>query len=172
MTNINKLVKNSYKIHRWDSVLFNNSVDPVPVIYLKPDNNLLKFASDNKNAILVEINGTNSIYDKKRIAGLWYKTSDIPHYRPNFFENTGLYVIVLQAPWHSYPDCLGDCNIFGLVGGVPVSSIEDNMDLNGLDNLTTVGEKQKLPSVTGLSNTAMIGILLGIIVLIVIVYSV
>lgn len=116
----------TYKIHRWDSVLFaNKGMNPIPtpIIYVKPDADLLKFAKDNSDALLVKLHAPGSIYDKKRVTGVWAKSSMIPNCRAHFFEKTELYVIVLQAPWHGYPDCLGDCEVFGLTGGVPAKTI-------------------------------------------------
>jgi len=161
-----------YKIHRWDSVLFGNSTDPTPIIYVKPDAELLQFAHDNKNALLIELNSTNSIYDKKRVTGLWYKSSEIPNgCRPNFFDKTGLYVIVLQAPWHGYPDCLGDCSIFGLTGGIPVETIKEYTKQRNLVDLTTL-EKGKTIGSRSLPVSAIVGILLGFLVLFALIYYV
>jgi hypothetical protein len=116
----------TYKIHRWDAVIFaNKGMNPIPtpIIYVKPDDELIKFANDNSNALLVKLHTPGSIYDNKRVTGVWSKSSMIPNCREHFFEKTELYVIVLQAPWHGYPDFLGDCEIFGLKG-VPVKKIK------------------------------------------------
>uniref|UniRef100_A0A6C0JMJ4 Uncharacterized protein n=1 Tax=viral metagenome TaxID=1070528 RepID=A0A6C0JMJ4_9ZZZZ len=116
----------TYKIHRWDSVIFaNKGMNPIPtpIIYVKPDDELLKFAKDNSDALLVKLHAPGSIYDQKRVTGVWAKSSMIPNCREHYFEKTKLYVIVLQAPWHGYPDCLGECEIFGLTGGIPVKEI-------------------------------------------------
>lgn len=115
----------TYKIHRWDAVLFGDSTDPTPIIYIKPDDTLLNFAKTNKKALLVEFVVPDTIYDTKRVTGIWSKSSDIPNCREVFFEKTKLYVIVLQAPWHGYPKCLGEIKVFGLKGGVPAKEIKD-----------------------------------------------
>ena len=123
----------TYKIHRWDAVLFKNKglvPIPTPIIYVKPDENLIKFAKDNSDALLVTLHAPNSIYDKKRVTGVWAKSSEIPNCRAVFFEETELYIIVLQAPWHGYPECLGECEIFGLTGGVPIEKL-NNVQLTG-----------------------------------------
>ncbi len=119
----NKMSK-TYKIHRWDAVLFGNSTDPTPIIYIKANSDLLEFAKANKDALLVDLKIPDSIYNDKLVAGLWFKSSDIPNCRPEFFEKTELYVIVLQAPWHGYPDNLGEIAISGLYGGRPVKNSE------------------------------------------------
>jgi len=110
-------MSNSYKIYRWDSFLY--SKDPVPIIYVKPDDALLKFAKQNNNALLIRVSNSNSIYDGKKIAGVLYKSYEVTKCI-NFFNKTGLYIIVLDSDWYGYPDSLGECDIFGLEGDVVV----------------------------------------------------
>lgn len=107
-------MSNFYNIERWDSVIFGNNTDPVPIIYIKPDKFLLDFAKSNSNVLAVEIEDSYSIYDKRKIPGIWYKSSDIPNCRKNFFDKTGFYVLVLQSPWYGYPKYKGKCTIYGL----------------------------------------------------------
>ena len=101
-----------YKIHRWDSVLFKTNTDPVPIVYIKPDDDLISYANKNNNILAVELHSPNSIYNNKKVTGKLYKSSEIPNFRPEFFKVTGLYVVILVAPWHGYPDSLGDISIF------------------------------------------------------------
>jgi len=115
----------TYSIRRWDAVLFRNSEYPTPIIYIEPEPSLLEFAKDNDDALLVSIKSTNSIYDDKQISGVFASSSEIPNCREVFFNKTKLYVIVLQAEWHGYPDCLGECDIYGLKGGVPAKEINN-----------------------------------------------
>ena len=110
-------MSNSYKIYRWDSFLY--SKDPVPIIYVKPDDALLKFAKENNNALLIRVSNSNSIYDGKKITGVLYKSYEVTKCI-NFFNKTGLYIIVLESDWYGYPDSLGECDIFGLEGDVVV----------------------------------------------------
>ena len=63
---------------------------------------------------------SNSIYDGKKITGVLKKSSDITKCS-NFFNKTGLYVIVLESDWYGYPDFSGECDIFGLEGDVVVN---------------------------------------------------
>ena len=109
----------SYKIYRWDAVIFGNN-NPTPIIYVKPDDLLLKFAKENDNNISVKINNLTCPYGGRIVKGFFGKSSDIPNARPYFFEKTGLYVIVLHTEWKRYPDDLGNCSIYGVKGGVPV----------------------------------------------------
>ena len=111
---------NKYKICRWDPIVMGNSVIPVPVIYIKPDKELLAFSQKNHDALLVEVSGTNTIYDGKKIAGILSKSRDVPvcNTRPNYFNQTGTYVIVLNAEWYGYPSprTLGSIVVSGLKG--------------------------------------------------------
>lgn len=180
-------MNNKYKIHRWDGVLFGNSVDPTPIIYVKPDENLLQFAKDNHDALLVKLNVPDSIYDGKLIVGQWFKSSEIPNCRSEFFKNTDLYIIVLIAPWHGYPNTNGTVTIFGTEGGVPVAKFEtQTSSIKGIDNLPVLSNKKierDLPKVNeqlrepkgvlknnvisdSIPLSAIIGILVAIIVLV------
>ena len=117
----------TYKIHRWDTVIFSHkklNPIPTPIIYIKCEENLIKFANDNSNTLLVKLNVPDTIYDNKRVIGIFGKSSEIPNCRPIFFENTQLYVIVLQAPWYGYPDYNGDVEVIGLTGYVPEKKLE------------------------------------------------
>lgn len=165
----------TFKIYRWDSVLFGNNTDPVPIIYAKPEKSLLEFAEKNKNVLLVKLHAPGSIYDNKKVIGVWRKSSEIPNCRINFFEETELYVIVLYAPWHGYPDYLGKFSVYGLEGGkkatdinTPTDNLEDkslvenNIPLRtpSMPVLLTNAPSNKIPA------SAIAGIIAGIIVLI------
>jgi len=104
-----------YNIHRWDSFIVGKNTTPKPMIYIKPDKQLIAFAELNYNAIMIEISGTNSIYDGKKIPGVFGKSSNLPNCMPNFFETTGLYTIQLVANWYGYPqpDALGSIIVYG-----------------------------------------------------------
>lgn len=121
-------MSNTYKIHRWDPMISGNNIIPNPMIYIKADDTLLKFVKDNNNAVLVKINGTNTIYDGKEIIGMFASSRDYPNCRPVFFNATKYYVISLLCNWYVYPkapDFLGFCEIYGLKGGVDVSEVKN-----------------------------------------------
>lgn len=121
-------MSNTYKIHRWDPMISGNNIIPNPMIYIKADDTLLKFAKDNNNAVLVKIKGTNTIYDGKEVIGMFASSRDYPNCRPVFFNATKYYVISLLCDWHVYPkapDFLGFCEIYGLKGGVDVSEVKN-----------------------------------------------
>lgn len=107
----------SYKIHRWDVVLFGNSNTKVPMIYIKPDLELLEFIKANSYVVACTINDTGTIYDGKTIPGIVNVSCNVPNCRPNFCAKTGLYVITLQAMWYGYPDpnTLGNVNFSGMI---------------------------------------------------------
>ena len=151
----------SYAIERWDAVLFGNSEYPTPIIYIKPDISLFEFAKDNKDALLVKIKSSKSIYDNKRITGVFASSSEIPNCRPVFFNNTNLYVIVLQAEWHGYPDCLGSCEIFGLKGGIPYKEV-NNIILKKPQSINNIVEKYSDEKGCNLKISSIIGLFIGI----------
>ena len=93
---------NSYKIERWDVILYNNI--KLPMIYIKPDLNLIKNLDKLDNTVLCKISGTNMAYDRNKIVGSINNSSTTPNCRPNFFEKTGYYVITLFSNWHGYPN--------------------------------------------------------------------
>jgi hypothetical protein len=91
-----------YKIERWDAILDNDV--RVPAIYIKPDIHFMNLISKN-NVIYVDINNTKTHYDHKRFVGLANQSSYFPNCRPNFYAQTGLFIITLtDSPWIGYPD--------------------------------------------------------------------
>ena len=167
-------MSNSYKIYRWDSFLYKKNT--VPMIYIKPDDALLKFADKNKNELLVKVSNSNSIYNGKTIAGVLYKSFEITKCI-NFFKKTGLYVIVLVSDWYGYPDSLGECDIFGLEGDVAV----DENTLNTLNPLIPLPDQISSKSLKSLNsekqksliemNSIWIIILVILLVYIIIIYK-
>lgn len=98
-----------YKIERWDVILVNNH--RLPIIYVKPDLDFIEFVRRNNYKVFVNIKGTRTVYDNNLIEGTVDQSSFVPNCRPNFFANTGLYVITLQSSWNGYPE-------FGKLGTV------------------------------------------------------
>lgn len=97
-----------YKIERFDVAIFGDSLQKVPIIYIKPDLDILKFSN---YLVECEINGTGKEYDDKNIVGVINSSEDVPLKRPNFFKKTGLYVITLLCNWYGYPDDLSSCSV-------------------------------------------------------------
>lgn len=103
----------SYQIERWDVIMSNNN--KVPMLYVKPDLTFLDFIKANNFSVVCEISNTNNnFYDKKRFNGVVNRSSNIPNCRPNFFEQTNLYVITLDSKWNGYPKDLGVVKFYGL----------------------------------------------------------
>ena len=102
-----------YKIERWDAILVND--ERVPAIYVKPDITFLEFISKNSNAVVASITNTKTNYDNKKFLGIVNQSSYYPNCRPNFFEQSGLYIITLQSPWIGYPNPnnLGTVKFYG-----------------------------------------------------------
>ena len=94
-----------YKILRWDAILTGSSITKVPIIYIKPDIAFLEYVTRNNFMIMCKIQGTSTIYDNKFIGGIVYKSSAVPNCRPNFFEESGSYIIELLCTWNGYPNC-------------------------------------------------------------------
>jgi len=99
-----KLTEEKIKIHRWDAVMTAKNDLPAPMLYIKPTVNFLEFIENNDYRILVTISGTNTIYDGKTIWGIVDKSSNTPNCRPNFYKQTGFYVVTLESFWYGYPN--------------------------------------------------------------------
>ena len=107
---------NKYKICRWDPITLGDGLVPMPMIYFKPDSTLLQFAKENNDVLLVVISGSNSIYDGQKIPAILSKSRDVPNYRPNYFEKTNSYVLVLNTIWNGFPSqsSMGEFTVYGL----------------------------------------------------------
>lgn len=106
-----------YSIKRWDPIIFPGNVEPFPVIYIKPDKKFIDFAKRNNYNIFVRIENTGKIYDGKAMVGIVDSAANVPNYRPNFYNDTEYYVIILYAQWRGYPfPKMGDAYVMGLKG--------------------------------------------------------
>jgi hypothetical protein len=109
-----------YKIERFDVAIFGDSMDKVPIIYIKPNLDLLEFSN---YFVECEINGTGKEYDGKKILGVINTSEEVPSKRPNFFKKTGLYVVTLFCDWYGYPDDISSCFVtFSLPSHLPSPS--------------------------------------------------
>lgn len=161
-----------YSIFRWDSFLTGNSVVPKPIIYIKPDKQLLEFAKINNNAVMIRISDSNTIYDGKNIPGIFSKSSNPPTCMNNYFEKTNLYTIQLFSNWYGYPhpNTLGKIEIFGEKTVSPVKegpseekTEEKTEELNG-KNLYKLHNNSPI---TGMCNIELIGITCGILIILI-----
>jgi hypothetical protein len=94
----------SYNIERWDSVIPPGHTQPLPMIYIKPDEEFIALAKDNNYNVIVTISNTGKLYDTKPIPGVIDSSGYFPDFRPNFFNNTKLMVITLLCDWIGYPE--------------------------------------------------------------------
>lgn len=106
-----------YEIKRWDVILVNGHRQPI--IYVKPDLIFMNFIKESKYNVVCVITETDMVYDNQKIHGIVSESSFVPSCRPNFFNDTGLYVIVLNSSWNGYPvtNKLGSVQFFG--GSIP-----------------------------------------------------
>jgi len=117
-----------YDIKRWDVVL-NVSGNRIPLIYFKPDKDFTHMIEKEVN---IQIKNTNTIYDSHIIPGVIRTSEYTPNYRPNFFAQTGLYVIYLKSSWEGYPKQTNMGN-FSFV----------DMENNNVDEKTTIVNNPK-----------------------------
>ena len=105
-----------YNIDRWDVITQGNSIKQTPIIYIKPDIKFIEYIKANKNSVVLQISGSNTIYDGKVITGSVNRGCNVPNCRPNFFAKTGNYIITLDANWYGYPkpDSLGKVSFYNL----------------------------------------------------------
>ena len=152
-----------YEIKRWDVVSFGPSITKVPMIYIKPDPAFLEFVRENNYAVMCDIQGTGMIYDGKPIPGVVYKSSEIPNCRPNYFAQTGDYVITLLGTWNGYPspDRLGKVIIKGLKGAISEDQIVSPAEAQKAMRALKSGKKIKPVPVA----LAIAGVLLILLVL-------
>ena len=104
----------SYSIIRWD-VLSSDNINKAPAIYVKPDLAFMEFVRANNFSIMCKIDGTDGPYDGRLCVGIVNKSSQVPNCRPNFFSQTGDYIITLNLEWMGYPspNKLGNVTIYG-----------------------------------------------------------
>ena len=89
-----------YPIKTWEGEIFKNNTFPLPMIYIKPndDDELYK-----KGNVLLYIKDSKSKYDNRPIIGYIYDSAEFPIKRPNFWNETKYLVIVLSTNWVGYP---------------------------------------------------------------------
>lgn len=103
----------SYKIHSWNGFLPGNK--PYPYLLIQPDYKLLKLMELQSSKVSVKISNTNSSYDNLVLFADVQTSRVIPNFRPNFYNQTGLYTIVLDMPWQGYPPNNGVVEILDFV---------------------------------------------------------
>lgn len=106
-----------YEIQRWDPVIPKGKNDePYPMVYIKPSEDFFDYMKENNFLFLVTITDTESRYDGKQILAMSDLSAYFPNYRPNFFNDTGYYTLLLFSNWLGYPKINGNVFIQGLKG--------------------------------------------------------
>ena len=91
---------NTYRICRWDVILSPNGLNKQPMIYINPDIKFIELMNKHNQILSVEINNTNTMYDREAFYGTVSRSSFIP----NFFSKTHMYVVILDCEWSGYPN--------------------------------------------------------------------
>lgn len=152
-----------YDIARWDAVMFKNSLTQVPMIYIKPDIELLEYLRVNKYVVAVQISDSDSVYDGKVIPCVVDSSCTIPSCRPNFCEATGYYVASLWSNWYGYPKNLGKAKFIGLVKQEKELEKPDNTNY---DNKKVTHHQLSSIKPKNMSNTQIFAVFGGLLVLI------
>lgn len=103
-----------YPIFRWDQIQPQNSENPLPLIYIKPDISLLKFAQNQGYNLTVKIAESDSIYDGKVISGVFDSLVLGPNCMLPEFQNKEYYTIALNSYFYAYPPRKGCVEIIGM----------------------------------------------------------
>jgi hypothetical protein len=104
----------AYKIHRWDSILPPNSSNALPMVYISPDIDLIKFAQNNNYCFEVEIRCSNSIYDGHRMLGTFDSLLLGPNCYSKIMKDKNWYTISLTSYFYKYPPQMGEIMIIGM----------------------------------------------------------
>ena len=157
-----------FNIQRWGSWLSGTDNTPLPIIYIKPDLEFLSFAKNNAYNVEVTIQGTDSIYDDKKVRGVVSTSGTIPNCRPNFFSETGWYVIVLDAPFIMDPKMKnGKAIISGMTGPEPVPLPEEVVKaVRATQSSPSTASGKKKPK--GLNSDQIIAVSMGALAIILI----
>jgi hypothetical protein len=124
----------SYSITRGGGLLTANNNNPQPVVYIKPDMDLINFAMANENKLLVSISETNLPYENKKLLAVL----TVDPKRPNYFNQSGYYMIVLVSDWYGEPEDmskLGKINIHGFQKVELDNSSSPSSSLNQLNSI-------------------------------------
>lgn len=92
----------NFNIERWDSVILPTNVFPFPVVYIKPTDEFKRYVDAVKQVIICSLS-PNTFYNDKEYIGVVYSSDKFPSYRPQFYNDTNYYVIVLLTFWKGYP---------------------------------------------------------------------
>lgn len=117
----------TFDIERWDAVLLPGLDNPRPAIYIKPNPEFIIAAGKQYNEILTTVRGSESQYDNVEVLSVLDTSGVIPNHRPNFFAQTGYYVIVLGGWWLGYPKKMGRVDISLSNGGKKEDAVREKI---------------------------------------------
>lgn len=169
----------TYDIVSWDPVHTSEGVKAM--IYLKPDLKLLNLFNKSPmfNTMLVVEGTDNNLYNGRVMFGKIDKSSDVPSYRQNFFNYTGLYVITLDTNWNGYPKKNGKFSVSEgvvreLIDTIEPRKIEEKVDKKDdipmldkkLDNIMDIQVKND--EINKENNNVVYAILLTFIIIVIV----
>lgn len=99
-----------FPVYSWSGILLPERVEASPLVYIKPTKELIDYAGGVDFVLDVVVRETDSPYDGPQRAVLDTSLL-VPDYRPNFYNKTGFYVLVLDRPWKGYPRKLGKVEV-------------------------------------------------------------
>lgn len=107
-----------YEIKSWNPVLPKGNDHPMPMVYIKPDKDFLKYAKENNYMVVATVEGSGTIYDGKPMGAVIDSTGYFPNFRPNFYNKYGYMSLTMFGHWNGYPltENLGTVTIRGLKG--------------------------------------------------------
>ena len=130
----------SYEIVRWDVLLDSHSVRR-PAVYIKPDLKLMEYLREKQFYITLSLENVDIPYYDCYTSGEVNPSALAGGTRPNFFSETGLYVITLdRLTWKGYPNKLGNIQIKNLPVPEEIVKIR-NMTTTSNDKLSNFSVK-------------------------------
>lgn len=121
-----------YKIYRWDSILPDKSQNSLPMIYIRADMDLLKFAQKNGYTFDVKISGTDTVYDGIEMKGTFDSLVLGPNCLLPAFQDREFHTICLESYFFEYPrpSKMGTVEIIGLKNIKKVRFIEKERNVD------------------------------------------
>ena len=108
-----------YKIHQWNPIKIGNKTTPQPVLYIKPDKRLFDLAKENNFNLVVQVQNSNSNYDNVKLYATLHNSGMFPDIRPNFYNKTGYYSVLLDCTFNGYPPNNGMLKVYNINLDIP-----------------------------------------------------
>lgn len=94
---------NKFKIYRWDSILPEKSENSLPMVYIRANMSLLKFAQKNDYILNVRIGGTDTVYDGPIMKGTFDSLVLGPNCKLPAFKDKEFHTVCLESYFFEYP---------------------------------------------------------------------